>query len=144
MKKFKNKLVGKTINSNMGEYEDFLLIDCIVNGNMNEIGWMLRGELNGNMNDVEYICWTDISWNMNDIDKSFDYEEEVEKKETHVSSKLPEQMQVALWIFNDAIEFEKTTLDWARDIEKRKNDYFKKYWTLPEKMEAYVNSFRNR
>lgn len=93
------------------------------------------------MNNIKYICWTDIEWDMNNIKYSFDYEDEQKKKELSAPSNLPPEIREAIEIRNEAMAFQKEVIEKTAKIEKRKTDYYKKYWTLTEKMWSYLKSF---
>ena len=71
---------------------------------------------------------------MNNISNSFEYEEEQKKKELDIPSNLPPDIREAIEIRNEAMEFQKEVIEKTAKIEKRKNDYYKKYGTLTGKM----------
>lgn len=135
--KFENKIVWKTLKWDMGNYRNFLLIDCIVSGDMNNIWGMLRGKITGDMNNIDYVCWTEIEWDMNNLKKSFDYEDEIKKKEEDIPSNIPPEIREAIEIRNEAMAFQKEVVERTAVIEKKKSDYYKKHWTILEKMSEY-------
>jgi hypothetical protein len=58
-------------------------------------------------------------------------------------SKIPEEVQKALEISEKALKYEKDIRNKIKEIEKDKQEYFKKYWTLSQNTETYLqNKFK--
>ena len=145
---------NQTIKWNMNDYTNQTFKNCIVKGNMNKIGTMIWWKIKWNMNKVKIMVGGEISWNMNKVDygSSIKYKwnmnktlhhfiHQEEKKLSEEESKLPPDIREALAIRNEAIQMRKEIVTKTKKIEKRKKDYYIKYWTLLEKTQNYLSKF---
>lgn len=50
---------------------------------------------------------------------------------------IPEDVSEAIRIQNDYMNFQKETMEKLADLEKRKTEYYSKYWTWLDKVKNY-------